>query len=51
MLASDHLPLRESGPYSRIFINVSVVTTIATVMLLWDFGSYWIIFTIVCLRL
>jgi hypothetical protein len=45
-LAGDHLMLRDFGPYGIIFMNVSVVITVAIVMLLRNFKPCGIIFMI-----
>jgi hypothetical protein len=39
-MIGDHLLSRDFGPYGIILINVSVVITVAMVMLLSDFGPY-----------
>lgn len=45
MLVSDRLLLKDIGPHGIIFINICVVIIVAMVMLLWDLGSYEVIFT------
>jgi hypothetical protein len=49
-LVDCHQLLRDFGRYGIIFTNVSVVTTVATVVLLRDFASYGIICVPVCAR-
>lgn len=49
MVVANHLLGRDFGPYETIFKNVCAVVTVATVMLLRDFGHYWITFMTVFL--
>jgi hypothetical protein len=49
-LVGDHLLLIDFGPYGIIFLNMCVVTTVAMVMLLRDFGPLILFMTYVIIH-